>query len=569
MLAALGVSLCGCKDGKIVWFTEPRREPDVVISRTDQSPAVRDTVGINVQIEGMRRMRVRGYGLVVGLGENGSSDCPRQVREQLIQEILKRPEIALSPDGVRNIDPERLIDDAATAVVVVQGEIPAAAPSGTRFDVTVEAIAGSQTRSLEGGRLFTCDLRVFRDVSPGASLSGQVLATADGPVFLNPFGGEGEDVATTVSLRRGYILGGGKSSTDRRLALVLTSPSYQRAIAITERINARFPERDKIADAISHSKISLRLPKAYEDDPRHFLALVEHLFIPTRTGFADERTVELIDELKKPDSLHTDIALALEGIGKGVIPKLTPLYSDERSHVHFYAALAGLRLGDDAALHVMQMHALDPKSKYRLEAIEALGGAGKIGRAALPLRRCLSDDDPFVQVAAYEGLRKRYDPTLRSTVVGGDNFVLDDVEADGEPLVYAKRAKDQRIALIGGPLRFTPPVFYRQADGLLTVTAGEGDQNITVLCKHPLSGTLLEPVQVGLGVDEVLRVLGSPRKRDAKKPGLGIEYSTIVQMLHTLCSSKSINARFMLEQPDSTSELFGPLSEPGRPESEL
>ncbi|HEY3246343.1 MAG TPA: flagellar basal body P-ring protein FlgI [Phycisphaerae bacterium] len=566
-LPALALSLTGCL-GKFVWFEEPKKEPVKSTPMPEASPAVRDTIGASATLEGMRRMRVRGYGLVIGLGENGSADCPRPIRERLVQEILKRPEFSRSASAAQAIDPEKMIDSLDTAVVILQGEIPSAAPAHTSFDLTVEAVPGSQTRSLEGGHLLPCDLSLYREVTPGTALTGQVLASAEGPVFLNPFASS--DEATRVDRRRGYILGGGRSQSDRRVRLILLRPSYQESIAIAQRINARFPQQDKIADAGSRSFVTVKIPRKWHADPGHFLAVLQHLYVPSTPGFADQRTVALVEEIKRPDALHADIALALEGIGRNVIPKIAPLYSDPLPAVNFYSSLAGLRLGDDAAVQVMELHATDPHSHYRMEAIEALGAAVDSGRAVLPLRRCLSDNsDPRVQVAAYEALRRRDDPSIRSTTIAGDNFVLDAVEAEGASLIYAKRAGQRRIALLGSAIQFVPPVFYRQPDGLLTINAGETDSELTVIRRHPLSGHVGAAIRVPLQVDQVLALLGSDPDVDSLHPttGLGVDYSTLVQMLSELCGKHSINAKFMLEQAGM--ELFGPIAEVGRPESEL
>jgi flagellar basal body P-ring protein FlgI len=564
----VALSLTGCL-GKFVWFEEAKKEPIKSTPVPEGSPAVRDTIGASATFEGMRRMRVRGYGLVIGLGENGSADCPRPIRERLVQEILKRPEFSKSASAAQSVDPEKLIDSPDTAVVIVQGEIPAAAPARTFFDISVEAVPGSQTRSLEGGRLLPCDLSLSREVAPGAALVGQVLAAAEGPVFLNPFVA-GDATATRVNRQRGFVLGGGRSKSDRRVRLILLRPSYQEAIAIAQRINARFTEQDKIADASSRSYVTVRIPRKWRDDPSHFLAVVQHLYVPSTPGFADQRTTALVEELKRTDALHADIVLALEGIGRNVIPKISALYSDPRPAVNFHAALAGLRLGDDAAVQVMAMHAADPHSRYRLEAIEALGAAADVLRAAPPLWTCLADrSDPRLQVAAYEALRRRDDPIIHATPVAGDNFVLDKVEAEGAYLIYAKRAEQRRIALLGSGIQFVPPVFYRHPDGLLTINAEPTDTQLTIIRQYPRSRRVGTPVQVGLEVEKVLALLGGDPRVDSagQTTGLGVDYSTLVQMLSELCGSHSINAKFMLEQAGM--ELFGPIAEAGRPESEL
>ena len=100
--------------------------------------------------------------------------------------------------------------------------------------MAVIALSGTETKSLRGGRLYTMDLDVFRPLSTTVSITGQALATASGPIFQNPFS-EG-DAATRSNPLEGIIVGGGRVIKDRRVRLVLSEPSYQRAMLIQDRI---------------------------------------------------------------------------------------------------------------------------------------------------------------------------------------------------------------------------------------------------------------------------------------------------------------------------------------------
>ncbi len=184
MMAVL--SHTGC-----IWLKESPQKLELGVEERlgplAKSAAYRDTIGSKTVYQGMAPMRVRGYGLVVGLGNNGSSDCPRPVYDRLIEALYKQHSFSSSVVGSRTISPERLIRDEDTAVVLVRGEIPPGAVAGSRFDVGVMAWPGTQTKSLRGGRLYTSDLHIYTTVAPNTTLSGQMLAKAAGPVFLNPF----------------------------------------------------------------------------------------------------------------------------------------------------------------------------------------------------------------------------------------------------------------------------------------------------------------------------------------------------------------------------------------------
>ncbi len=478
---AAGLLACtpGCREG---WQWPGQAKESVAQGQAGDGPetsaAYRDTIAEHVWIEGLRRMRVAGYGLVVGLGTGGSADCPRKVRSRLLQEMHKRPEFFRAGSRSNPITPGMMIDDPDTAVVSVQGEIPAGAVGGSPFDVSVSALPGTQTTSLRGGWLYTCDLNVYRMLTPTAGLAGKVLARASGPVFLNPFS-DRPDAATRSTERVGRIVGGGMVATDRRLRLVLMRPSYSRVRAIAARINARFGGARQIADPTSPSFVQLTVPDKYASDPKRFIVLVQHLYLPQHAGFSGLRTQELATELVKPDAPYEDIALAWEGIGRTVLPTISKLYSHQSRAVRYCAALTGLRLGDDVAIEVVAQQARDAGSPYRFDAIAALGQAGDMSRAARPLRALLDHEDVNVRVAAYQALLERNDREIVTRQVGRDNYALDLVPSTAENLIYVKRNESRRIVVFGSGVRCRPPLFYRHPSGEITINAYQGDEALT------------------------------------------------------------------------------------------
>ncbi|HRX87136.1 MAG TPA: flagellar basal body P-ring protein FlgI [Phycisphaerae bacterium] len=563
--------LAGCS---FTWDTQPKK-PDVEKGFVDaklqgltDSAAYHDTVAEQGWIEGLRFMRVRGYGLVAGLGDRGSSECPEQIRDRLVQEMYKRTEFTGPGLKPARITPEQIIDDADTAVVLVEGQIPAAAQTGDTFDVTVRALPGTQTVSLEGGRLYTADLHIFREVGSGSVIEGQTLATADGAIFINPFD-KADDERIQLSAREGMVIGGGKVSTPRRLRFVLTRPSFQRVRHISNKINARFPELRKVAEATTPSYIELRVPAEFADDPFHFLALVRHLYLPERPGFLEDRTRKLADEIVDPDAPHPDIALAWEGIGRTVLPTVQKLYTDSHEHARFYAAVTGLRLGDDVAVEVLSAAAHDEASAYRLTAIEELGRARKSFRAAGELRELLNDSDPRIRVEAYEALLARGDVTIRSEPVGENNFTLDQVPSAAGNLIYVRRTGAQRMVLFGTALTCPAPVYYRDPSDMITISAQAGDEQLTLVRRTNFGHRQSPPLAGPTDLPELIHMLGDDpvATSDTDVHGLALGYSTITRTVADLSSGGFINADFML-QTASVEEMFGPLKPGGRPESE-
>lgn len=570
-MAAVVVLACGCTAG-CIWSREERGKADLGVAPEadplSDSAAYRDTIGALAYYEGLSPMRVRGYGVVVGLGGNGSRDCPKHIYTDLVQRMYKQRQSAGSMVGVKTVTPEELIRDPDTGVVVVYGEIPPAATAGTRFDVAVRALPGTQTKSLRGGRLHTTDLEVFRNVSGKGTLSGQVLARAAGPLFLNPF--SDDQSATQSSPLEGIVLGGGQAIKSRRIRLVLVQPSYPWARRIQERINAKFPGPQKVADATSPSFIQLRIPQEYHNRTGHFLSLVRRLYLTYDAQFEAIRARELAKEIVHPGAPHGDIAVCFEGLGRSALPVLTDLYAHARDYVSFHAGVAGLRLGDHLGCDAVIMHAENPSSEYRFRAIRALAEAPKMGGAAVALRNLLDDRDPRVQIAAYEALIERNDATVDSTWVGTDNFRLDVVPTQGANLIYAKRSESRRIALFGRNLRCTPPVFHVAPDGSVMINAQEGDETLTLIRRVPSVGATSPPIPASFDLGPLITLMGSDAGIDRydQVRGLGLDYAAVVGALYQICSDRSVNATFILEEPN-VAELFGWPRPAGRSESEL
>lgn len=541
---------------------------DPVAAKWADSAAYRDTIGAYTYPAGLGPLRVRGIGLVVGLGQNGSRQCPRQVRDQLVERLHKQYRFVSEVVGVRSISPEALLDDIDTAVVIVEAGIPAGAAPGVTFDVRVRALPGTQTKSLRGGRLFTTELSSFHRNPSGAVLTGDVLARASGPVFLNPFADEAS--ATQVNPLEGMVLGGGRALEERVLRLVLLEPSHARARSIQDRINDRFPDTRKIADAISPSFVELHVPEELRQDVIHALGLIRGFYFSDDPAFKATRARLLAAELARPTAPHAMISLCLEGLGRSAVPVLTDLYAHPQGYASFHAAVAGVRLGEHLAADAMARHASNPASPYRFQAIESLARARGMAVAAHALRTLLDDPDPRVRIAAYRALLKRSDPTIESSAIAGDGFFLDIVASRQDSTVFARRTGSRRIALIGSNFACRPPLHYVSPDGGLTVNAFEDDDGLTLIRVAPGSGARSDPIAASFDLASLIRLLGSDAALDGdgRVLGLGLDYGSIVRMLSVLSRDGAIEAGFILEQPNAT-ELFGPVRPEGRPESDL
>lgn len=564
-LTLLGCVLSGCKDGVWDWsafFPKDKKgnvDSNNYVDPIMKSAAYRNTIAEYAYFDGMRRMRVRGYGVVVGLRDTGSAECPTHIKNELVQEMYKKRDFISRP--------EDLIARRDTAVVTIEGEIPAAATEGTEFDLLVRALPGTQTTSLEHGILIPCDLRIFRTTGASGWIPGRILGVGEGPIFMNPFAAS-RGSATRTSKREGTIIAGGRVNTDRRVRLLLTTPSYQRAATIANRINARFADpEDPVADAISPSEVRVTIPAEHRDDPKHYVTLVQHLYLPIRPGFEDSVRRALAKEFSGRDAPHVEIALAWEALGRNVLPDVKKFYDDGYPPRSFYSAVAGLHLGDDDAVDALDRHLNNPNSDHRSGAIKVLRTARNSMRAAGALRRALSAEDPRIRMDAYEALLERNDPYITTFNIGRGDFAIDLVRSDGTKMIAAKRSEDRRIALFGD-VRAQPPLFYSLPDDSLMLTADPGDRHVT-LVRSPDEAGMLPPVKVDTEVAQVISRLGNPPPNVALGPqGLGVDYASIILVLSELVDSGAIDAHFMMESPASS--VLPRSSKPmGRPESEL
>jgi hypothetical protein len=566
--AMLVVALTFASSGCLVEQNEARLDlgVDPAIAKWADSAAYRDTIGAYTYPDGMGVLQVRGIGLVVGLGKNGSRQCPRQVRDQLVESLHKRYRFFSGVVGVKGVSPESLIDDIDTAVVIVEAGIPAGARVGTTFDVRVRALPGTQTKSLRGGHLFSTELKTFRTNAAGVLLTGQVFGKADGPVFLNPFADD--ESATQVSPLEGVVLGGGRATEERKLRLVLLEPSHARAKSIQDRINNRFPDARKIADAPSPTVVEVYVPEELGEDVGHAVGLLRGLYLSHDPVFEATRARLLAREILRPDAPHALITMCLEGLGQSAVAVLSDLYADPREYVRFHAAVAGTRLREHLGVEAISAIAADPVSTYRFQAIDALGEAHGMASAGHQLRALLEDPDSRVRISAYRALLRRNDPMIESAEIGPNNFTLDIVPSSQGRSVYARRTGARRIALIGSGLTCAPPLHYVSPDGAITVNAFSGDEALTLIRVAVGSGARSDPMKVPFDLPPLVRLLGGSAAvgSDGEALGLGIDYGGIVRMLSAFSRNGVIDADFTMEQPNAA-ELFGPAQPQGRPES--
>ncbi len=571
------LAFSGCAEFGKMFKDKPRNDPaqnsadsesTKAVEQWARSPAIRDTIGEATTVQGLRAMRVRGYGVVTGLGITGSKTCPDRIRKQVIAEMLKRyPPDLTGPDQAK-VNPEQIIGRQDTAIVEVEGEIPAGALKGSSFDLTLVAVPGSDTTSLEGGYLLPCDLKLFRQIDEATVQEGKIIAEGRGSVFLNPFS-QREDSATPTNLRQGRVIAGGVALEDRRIQLQLITASYAAASRIQERINGKFGTNPRVASAESPSYVSLKIPRSFLGRELDFVAHVRHLYLSESPEFTDRRIQELSDAIRDANAPHDSIGLAWEGIGKTVKPIVQNLYSDKQNHVSYFSARTGLHLGDNLAIGVLERHAINPDSSYQTEAISELGWATEKPAAANVLLKILTGNQDFrIRMAAYEALIHHNEPSLNTTPLDMD-FVLDTVTTvDGPPMIYAKTGQHARIVVVGDP-RCRTPLLFRHSRGVVTMSAEPEADHLTLIRTTP-NGLVSPALEGPLNVVELIQFMGNKARenKSGQVTGLGMAYSQILDVISSLCADGTIPAEFRFERIGAV-DITAPSKWIGRPESDL
>ncbi len=512
---------------------------------------------------------LRGYGLVVGLGDKGAGAAPHEIIRR-INAQAQRYGLGRSSTNTEDITVDRLIHDRDTSVAVVSAEIPPGTPSGAPVDAFITVPPGVPTSSLEGGTLYITPLT--RVQAEGAVVKeGQDMATVKGEVFVNPFAASSSDKPEESRLQEGRVIGGCTSLEQRPIRLVLHHADYGLAQSMQDSINDVFPAAPRVANAMTPSMLEIHIPRTYVRDYDHFLQLLLHVPV-SRNGIQHElKARQLADQIVQPEAPYGAISLIWEAMGRQVWPVIRPLYTDKNPSVSFYAARAGLRQGDGQALQVMIFAAKDAGNPHRMEAVDELGKSIEM-EALTTLKALLDSDDNTVRVAAYEAIAAGGLPGGIERISIDGHFDLDIVPSKGKFIIYATQFRHPRIALIGEGMQVAKPMFFAAADDTATLLAHPGDETLCVYRRVGPNKTLSDQMHVPFDVKSLVNVLGTrPRKeKDSTYYGLGLTYSQVVGVLYQLCregTQKQIPAEFILQQARPADRIYAGPEHISRPDT--
>ena len=353
------------------------------------------------------------------------------------------------------------------------GIIQPLARKGTTFDLTINALAGSQTVSLQNGLLWTTELKLHRP-DRGRQRFGHDCAGAGRGVRFQSGGIRSAGVLTKEqmadaphAIRKGRVIGGGTLAEDNALHLQLRAArAAYRTRVIEHIINSRFPGRERTASADDSATISLRIPEEYAQNPAWPSSTSSGTCTSTRitpvsTSSAQHHADQRVSGSGHP--LPRFVSEALQGLGRAILPDYVEKnYTSPNAELRFWCARAGANLQDSDGLVVLQEMINDRSSAFRRQALEALVEASlgrDTDRASMTLLKLLNSANTEDRVRAYQGLVAMRSRMVRTFVVSkqpninSGKFLIDLVPSEGPPLdLRVADGHATRIAFIGRAL---------------------------------------------------------------------------------------------------------------------
>ena len=241
-----------------------------------------------VMVAGARDNQLVGYGLVVGLANDGDKD-PIYTK-QTVANMLQRYGINV---------PATTLSSKNVAVVMVTADIPAFLKPGQRLDVQVASMGDA--KSLQGGVLMQ---------TPLFGADNKVYAVAQGPMAVGGFtggtGGGGGASVTKNHPTTATIIGGALTEKEipteivheNSVELLLREPDFTSASHLAAAVNCVFTNS---ARAVDSTTVRVQLPEGAQLSPVDFIARLESVEVtpdaPARI-IINERTGTIVATAK-------------------------------------------------------------------------------------------------------------------------------------------------------------------------------------------------------------------------------------------------------------------------------
>ncbi|MFO1095413.1 MAG: flagellar basal body P-ring protein FlgI [Planctomycetaceae bacterium] len=451
-LASMALLLAGCTELDLrLPSPEERRKNkarkntlEALRGKGDHSKLIGDYIGVS----GLNTVTLEGVGLVTNLDNTGDDPPASALRAQLLDD-MKRRDIK---------DPNSIIADPSTALVMVRAYLPPLIREYEKFDVEVSLPDGSEATSLRGGALMECEL-TERAYLNGGVRKGLRLAVAHGALIPIDEDKKGE------GSRRGVIPAGATySGRDQNLSLHLR-PDYasiRMAQVIANRIGQRFHDYDSagqkraLAEPKTDSKIELILHRRYRDNYPRYLQVISNIQLRDTPVDCRLRMERLRDELLVGPTAEL-AALQLEGIGAEAVPVLREGLDSEDLEVRFHAAQALAYQGHSDCAKALG-EAADKEPAFRVFALAALAAVGGTD-AIVELSKLLDHESMETRYGAVRALSTINED---EPLIGGERaergWMLRVVESKGAPMIHVTERLKEEIVVFGVDQEFQPPM---------------------------------------------------------------------------------------------------------------
>ncbi len=431
-----------------------------------------ENVGARTTVAGLNMLTLESVGLVTGLNGTGDDPPPSSYRKQMLDEMRRR--------GVKS--PNQVLRSPNTALVIVRAYLPPLVKKGDSFDVEVRIPGASEATSLSGGTLLTTRLSEQAMVQGRGILKGHVMAVAKGPILISARGDDKDSEAGL--LRRGRILGGGTSMTNRKLSMYLRAEyrSVRNSQRTAKRIGKRFHRytrhgtKEALAVAKTDQKIELDIVARYKDNYPRYLRVIRQIAWNENQVKQGIRIEKLKKELQNPITAER-AALNLEAIGKRAIPVLQEGLKSKTLESRFHAAMALAYLGEPDGLEVLKEVA-QKEPAFRAFAFAAMA-ASEEPEANLYLHDLMSVQSAETRYGAFRTLSvlDKNDPFIYGELLN-NQFRLHEVRSKGKPMIHLTHYKKAEVVLFGANQKFHTPLVLKP--GRIIVKAQAGSEEVTV-----------------------------------------------------------------------------------------
>ncbi len=524
LIALSALLLAGCQDFDLRLQSpeeEARENADEALRGEKDHSAL---VGDYVQVSGLNMIILDGVGLVTNLNGTGDDPAASVYRTNLLDEMRKR-----------NIpDPNQILRDPSTTLVLVRAYLPPLIKKSESFDVEVYLPDGSEATSLKGGMLLECELTEHAYVAGRGSIKGHRLAIGRGAVLTH-----GED---RNGVRRGTIPAGATYVGDDRNLSIYLRPDYRSvrmSQRIANRIGQRFHDYDQygikrpLAEAKTDSRIELVVHSRYRDNYPRYLQCIRHILLRDTNVERHLRMQQLQEDLLVGPTAEK-AALELEAIGTEAIPILKRGLESDVLEVRFHAAQALAYLGQSEAAPALR-EAADKEPAFRVFALAGLA-ALHTGEAANQLHQLLDHESLETRYGAVRALSNidSGDPAIAAEEAD-QNFILRVVNSRGPAMVHVTQRQKAEITIFGAHQEFQTPM-VASAGRRFLIKSDPGRPTVTI--SRFVTGGDVVRTQVPARVAEVIRELARQQAT----------YPDIVQLLveadqqHNLTASIGIDA---------------------------